>query len=275
MDNGNFYHTTAKQEQTYTDLVSEVADTLIREFEYFGNVSPRIEDPKNRRQTNLISYQKHITTEAKVVGIRNFYTDKKHINIQLYIEVKQNFKEGVSYDILQNTYCLRHDIFYLSPIIKYDIFLSEKIGTGGHKYTRKDDVIMFHTGKTIPITITDFEDFSFCKIKNLTVDYRELIFPKSSINQHSKKFNIYLSPSAYKFIGDIYNVNKGYTKGTNGNFLRMLYLSASAITTLGLGDIYPISNWARFLIILESIIGVVVISMGINYLFQEASITRE
>lgn len=49
-----------------------------------------------------------------------------------------------------------------------------------------------------------------------------------------------------------------------GHCWRMLYLSAVTITTLGYGDIMPLSTRARFMISLESIFGIVVIGFFIS-----------
>src|SRR5262249_54377588 len=48
------------------------------------------------------------------------------------------------------------------------------------------------------------------------------------------------------------------------HFWRMSYLSAVTITTLGYGDIMPLSNRARSLISLESVLGIVVIGFFIS-----------
>ena len=48
------------------------------------------------------------------------------------------------------------------------------------------------------------------------------------------------------------------------NFSRMLYLSMVTITTLGFGDIVPLTNVTRMLIGLESTIGVVILGWFVN-----------
>ena len=49
-------------------------------------------------------------------------------------------------------------------------------------------------------------------------------------------------------------------------FLRMLYFSAVTITTLGFGDIAPISTKARMLVMLESVLGIILIGLFFNSL---------
>jgi hypothetical protein len=61
----------------------------------------------------------------------------------------------------------------------------------------------------------------------------------------------------------------GFPSSLSGNYWRMLYLSAVTITTLGYGDIVPITNKSRILISLESILGVVLIGLFLNALAYE------
>lgn len=51
-----------------------------------------------------------------------------------------------------------------------------------------------------------------------------------------------------------------------GNFVRMLYLSAVTITTLGYGDIVPLTTLGRLCITAEAILGMVLIGLFLNSL---------
>jgi len=64
-----------------------------------------------------------------------------------------------------------------------------------------------------------------------------------------------------------------YFKGVSGdasllgykdNFFRMLYFSAVTITTSGYGDITPINSAARFLVALESVLGIIVMGLFLS-----------
>jgi hypothetical protein len=59
---------------------------------------------------------------------------------------------------------------------------------------------------------------------------------------------------------------KGRPTHLPGNFFRMLYLSAVTITTLGYGDIVPLTTRARLYITTEAILGMVVIGLFLNSL---------
>jgi len=62
---------------------------------------------------------------------------------------------------------------------------------------------------------------------------------------------------------------KGFPVNASGSYGRMFYFSAVTITTLGYGDIVPITNTARILVALESIIGLVLIGLFLNSLARE------
>jgi hypothetical protein len=59
---------------------------------------------------------------------------------------------------------------------------------------------------------------------------------------------------------------RGFPSRTSGSYSRMLYLSAVTITTVGLGDILPISNRARLAVAAEAVMGVVLIGLFLNAL---------
>lgn len=60
-----------------------------------------------------------------------------------------------------------------------------------------------------------------------------------------------------------------------GRFWRMLYLSATTVTTLGFGDITPTSGLARFLVAFEAVAGIVCIGLFLNALANRALRRRE
>lgn len=65
----------------------------------------------------------------------------------------------------------------------------------------------------------------------------------------------------------INNITTGLnTHETHGDYWKMFYFSSVTITTLGFGDIVPITNKARILVSLEAIIGVVIIGLFLNSL---------
>jgi len=66
---------------------------------------------------------------------------------------------------------------------------------------------------------------------------------------------------------------EGFPSRASGSFDRMLYLSAMTITTVGYGEIVPITRQARMLLALEAILGIVVIGLFLNALAHEMKIS--
>ncbi len=61
---------------------------------------------------------------------------------------------------------------------------------------------------------------------------------------------------------------KGDPAAIRGSYLRMLYMSASTITTVGFGDVVPVSTRARLLVGSEAVAGVVCAGLFVNALFR-------
>lgn len=69
------------------------------------------------------------------------------------------------------------------------------------------------------------------------------------------------------------DTSSGFTSDTPpyDNFMRMLYFSVVTATTLGYGDIVPVTTTARNLIISECLFGVMLAGLFVNALFGEHS----
>lgn len=70
-------------------------------------------------------------------------------------------------------------------------------------------------------------------------------------------------PTAKNLIS-FYNAAEGDPYFASQRFLRMAYLSAVTVTTLGLGDITPVSTAARFAVSIEAVLGVVFVGLFLN-----------
>lgn len=75
------------------------------------------------------------------------------------------------------------------------------------------------------------------------------------------------------------NALNGFPSYSRGNFERMFYLSAITITTVGYGDIVPITSKARLLISIEEIWGIILIGLFLNSLanklFRNKKVSRK
>lgn len=62
---------------------------------------------------------------------------------------------------------------------------------------------------------------------------------------------------------------RGFPSNIPGQFWRMLYFSATTITTLGFGDIVPLTTSARMVVSAESVLGIVLMGLFLNSLAGE------
>lgn len=77
--------------------------------------------------------------------------------------------------------------------------------------------------------------------------------------------NFTIPPDLYELLSDRHDI--GYEqRGTLNNFQRAFYYSVATITTLGYGDIIPITDTARRLAGLETILGIIVIGLFLGFL---------
>lgn len=67
------------------------------------------------------------------------------------------------------------------------------------------------------------------------------------------------------------NARRGFPAQSSGSYARMLYLSAITITTVGFGDILPITDRARFAVAFEAVLGIVLIGLFLSALTDKIS----
>ncbi len=98
-----------------------------------------------------------------------------------------------------------------------------------------------------------------------------LLFPPPAPSQPlpaSSSGTLTMSRATYGELQRFYAAVQGDPSYASGSWLRMLYLSAITITTLGFGDITPVSESARMSIALEAVLGIVVIGLFLSALAQ-------
>jgi hypothetical protein len=104
----------------------------------------------------------------------------------------------------------------------------------------------------------------------LTLDAAVACLLPPQSGQPTLPSGLLLVPSA--LTSDITNFSqakRGFPARIDGHFVRMLYLSAVTITTLGYGDIVPLTSAARLAVSFEAVMGVVVIGLFLNAIAKE------
>lgn len=85
--------------------------------------------------------------------------------------------------------------------------------------------------------------------------YIETVFKKES------KTLLYVLILALSYIFVTALIMFSYEPGTFDDFFEALYWATSALTTVGYGDIYPVSNIGRFISMISSLFGIAVIAL--------------
>jgi hypothetical protein len=94
-----------------------------------------------------------------------------------------------------------------------------------------------------------------------------LVFPGPGGTHGSQTAGTFgMSEATYQRLEDFFLAVDGDPSFASDHLSRMLYLSAVTITTLGFGDITPVSEEARFLVAAEAVLGIVVIGAFLSLL---------
>ena len=80
---------------------------------------------------------------------------------------------------------------------------------------------------------------------------------------------LWMPPSTADAIQRLSAAGVGDPKEASGLYIRMCYFSAITITTLGFGDITPVTTEARVLVAIEAVVGVVIIGLFLNAVAQK------
>ncbi len=91
----------------------------------------------------------------------------------------------------------------------------------------------------------------------------DVLFPGSGVRNPTGSV-IDMDPSVALLLDNVSTAGRGDPKYASGLYWRMFYLSAVTITTLGYGDIAPVTSIARILVSMEAIAGVVLVGFFLN-----------
>jgi hypothetical protein len=86
---------------------------------------------------------------------------------------------------------------------------------------------------------------------------------------------IYVPLGTALVINRLSAAGEGDPKDASGLFVRMLYFSAITITTLGFGDITPVSSVARIIVGGEAVLGIVLMGLFLNSVAQKLGKNNE
>lgn len=225
----HFYHTTNKYEHYWVEEIQELEEMI------FDEIKEDFHEVHNSNQIGIL--ENNLTFNIDSSNVYNLKINEKSITFGF---VSRMYNKKIWFPFIYNCKLEIENESLIdrgSESTKVVNFISEGIDS------LNNELRLFSGAKA------EFVQCSTCKVP--------LVEASNSITIDSKTEDKLQS---------IVRANKGFPDKTAGSFFRMLYLSATTLTTLGLGDITPISNWARFLITLETILGIVFMGLFVNSL---------
>lgn len=109
------------------------------------------------------------------------------------------------------------------------------------------------------------EIFDIIKFGNPGIRLQKSIYVDAPTSS-SQPVQMKMTKEDYRSYVDLSNALGGNALGNYGRLSRALYLSTAVVTTLGFGDIVPVSDQARYWVMIQSILGIVVAGMFLNSL---------
>jgi hypothetical protein len=252
----HFYHSTIQYEQ----VLDKDADNILKEIR-----SEIIKTFKEEHGAEVI-VSDGWTVDINELGIGSLKAKGDVVSFSMYVDFSKNPKEIRSAD--GSAHAITRDV--KPQIGEINIYLNDYKGA---------ETIFIDKDKWPGITnlhlLFPYEE----KIGNITVDSRALPFDffnnDSAFPNNFESALMPISNSLHeKIIGYAKGVS-GFPSKTTGSYWRMLYLSAVTISTLGYGDILPITTTSRILLSAESIMGIVLIGLFLNSLAYEANFKED
>ena len=242
-----FYQTTIKVENTYTEHAKDIASN-------FCSAIAQVPPSQKGGQTSQITNSRTFS----VPGYTFSLPDMKCSNLRIEKDDRLQFAMNVTLHkaaapcpqvVVKECY----DAIVFPFIVTLGPF---EIETGAPELLAFDPPVfgIFH-----PISFT-----------TLALPYISPSDPKESLTQELVKVlflgsggvpAVLLDGAFDKELAGFIKESNGFTSNTTDNCLRMLYFSAVTITTIGYGDIVPITPGARMAVTFEAIFGAVFIGL--------------
>jgi len=234
----NFYHSTVQYESSLNydinDILNEIKNNIINsQKEYDGEkiiVNEKVSIDGNKLSVNSIKYE-----------------DNNMISFEVGLVINDDSKYGQVESIEKR---------------KFMFPLENKVGI--FNINNSNSMVYYFT-----LTSEERKDEALEDLDYKNHDINKSLFPSKYINGlDSPNLIMTMDSELFNKIISLKNAKNGFPSGLGklDNFGRMFYLSAVTITTVGYGDIVPITTVARNLISIEAILGVILVGLFLNSL---------
>lgn len=246
----HFYHSTLQHEASLTSnfeqIRKDLSDMSIERFQIMRG------DPESSSHADALANDWRVSFER----FDNLEIDDKEVSFYLYV-----FAMKVDTSVRHKLPFVAATSFPLK--VRFDVGEPPTYeSTKPHPSETKNWKVDFLTERR------EFKDLQ------LQIAVKQALFPDGRFD--GNYMGMEMRNSLMRQIRNYAIGNKGYGSAIDGNFVRMFYLSSATITTLGYGDIVPITTTARVLVAVEAILGIVVIGLFLNSLsFERTQLETE
>lgn len=241
----DFFHSTVKQERYYHQEKAEIDKLLTDEIQ------------------NI--YESRFTEEAmksakvrfSLVALRLSKLNVKQKEIDFQIDFLLHEKDS----IIEKPSIYKYK--GILNISKYSNLIDTITGKDYSLLIRKD-----HEERNMSIRkrskIVYFHSLSLTPIKDYNRPEQTNLFNELLLNGDTIQNRIISSYELRERLKRLSLANNGFPFSIEGRFSRMLYFSATTQTGLGPGDILPLTERARLLVVVQVIIGIIIIGLFLN-----------
>ena len=233
---GHFYHETASYEHQ-----SHVAENRLKNL-----LQNEIRATFRKEHQRAVVDFGEWSLDSNDIHVRSIDIDKTDVLVSMDAIVKRPAPE--------------HDRFRIfSPVVRFPVSPS--------LYYRPD-----RSGEEFSINVVTFGTVAPNPINTLAdarTNLPRILFPYDHGPETAPLVLLPLPLAITQDLRHLAGANYGFPHEIPGHFARMLYLSVVTITTLGYGDIVPVSTTARTLIAIEAVVGILLVGLFLNAIAHE------
>ncbi len=221
----------------------------------------------------------------------DFYYE--HIGIEKQIRVLTNYGFLFLEEAFQDAIASSGGIQLATDLTGHCVFLSQPDATAAGLQMKLSIFLVLGTGSHVLLTVpvlaelpgrevrgvdlTTSKEYDYFVIRihrahGAAIDVRD-IYNGQAIGSYELgmlDWEVKLEKDEYDLLASVRAALLGYGARIPGRFARMIYFSLVTITTLGFGDIVPLTDLARALVGLESFSGIVLLGLFVNSVFARS-----
>lgn len=226
----DFFHSTVQYEPQLRDVGADVVDQVQADL-----------------RDNFRTVYKTDSIESN-----GWTLDADDINVDYIKPSPDSMTVGMSFRLERSSPAVESQDFYFDSTFKFG--------------PRASEVIIFpKDGEPLHLKTTTFSPARLTFVFSQTEIPYTVLFPVEETYGNYAQF--VLTESGNNSLTNFWQASQGHPAKVPGTFPRMFYLSAVTITTVGYGDVVPLTTEARLAVAAEAILGVLTAGLFVTALF--------